>query len=119
MDYVTVKAILSGIWETWEKNQPDIPPDGNRVFVRHIDFDPNDSGWDDWSLVGLLSPSGVIDWIYEGNHELAVAQDIQLAIAAGEKFGRFQTELIRLEWGLFHGDGPIGERVSDWAAVWG
>lgn len=114
MDIVNLK-MLTALWDTWGRNPPTVPKDGNRLFIRNIDTDPEAPSWDDWKLIGLVNPDGSIVWLNVFSDESLMAQPIQNDILKGLRFSRVLCSGFGMEWGLFHVDGPVEARVSDWA----
>lgn len=110
-------AIVASLWDFWSKKPPVVPPNGNRLFVRWIQLDPDDPSWDDWSLIGLVV-DGKVQWTHpEAHADRPDARLMVQQIADGKQHGRIQSDdgRIKIEWGLFTGDGPVESRVSDWA----
>ncbi len=110
-------AIVTALWQTWVKEPTVIPPNGNRLFVRYVDIDPDDPGWNDWSLVGLVTSDLIIAWNDPDDEDSPLGQLLTSHIESGERHGRFESDLSNVEWGLFLGDGPNEDRVSDWSAL--
>lgn len=110
-------AVVNALWDTWTKNPPRVPDNGNRLFVRWVQLDPSDPGWDDWLLAGLVGDDGVVAWKEPEMAGRPDCKQIQKKILDGKRHGRIQSadKLTKEEWGLFVGDGPVESRVSDWA----
>lgn len=108
-------AIVQTLWDQWRSQPPTVPPSGNRLFVRWVNLDPDGPGWDDWKLVGLVGDAGRIDWTDEDDSVSFLGGVITRDIKDGARHGVFRWEEVQVEWGLFHGDGPVEGRVTDWA----
>jgi len=114
-DGYTNHAIVTALWDTWGKNPPAVPSDGNRLFERHVDADLDEPSWNDWQLIGLVGADGSIEWLEGNGSDTLGAKYIQESINNGLRFGRLLICGFGVEWGLFRGDGPTEARVSDWA----
>lgn len=113
-DTTLALACVTALRQTWEAHPPAVPPDGDRLWVRWTDTGPADPGWDDWRLVGLVHPGGRVEWLSEGDATSPLAVEIEAAAGGGRRSGRVAAGPLVLDWGLFRGDGPAGQRVSDW-----
>lgn len=107
------QAILTGLEATWDREESPGQSDGDRVFVRWIQRDPLDPGWDDWRLVAVIKPGG-LDWSVE--HGQVVRVFIADMITAGLHNGKVidSANNLTVWWCRSKLDGP-DRRVSDWA----
>lgn len=113
---LTEHIVVTALWDQWGNNPPTVPANGNRLFFRTIDTDPEDPSWDDWKFIGAVAADGTIDWSDLTDSESSpMAVPISKAVKGGQRFGRVLIGGFGLEWGLFLGDGPTEPRVSDWA----
>jgi hypothetical protein len=110
---ITQHMTLTALWDEWGRTPPVIPPGGNRLFVRTIDTDPEEPGWDDWRIAGLVGVDGSLELIGGVDPNSPMADPIRESVAGGMRFGRVLIGGFGLEWGLFNGDGPTELRMMD------
>ncbi len=108
-------AIIESLWKTWLRESVVPPANGNRLFVRYVDTDPAELGWDDWRLCGLVNADRSIQWNDPDDARSPLGGSIGFLVRAGHRRGHVTSGTLRIEWGLFLGDGPDGDRVSDWS----
>lgn len=108
-------AVLASLAVTWDADGVVADPAGDRIFARWVDHCPDDPGWNDWRLVGVVRPGGGVDWVTPGDNP--VYPRVEAALRAGEAAGRLGVgPWVTVWWCRSTLDGPPGDRVSDWAA---
>lgn len=110
------RSCVQALWELWDRHAAAVPADGTRLFIRWAVW-RDDPGWDDWALVGLLQPDRTIQWLKDDAAEMLMGKELAKSVAAGGRTGKIRVDGGGCEWGLFHGDGPLEPRVSDWAGL--
>jgi hypothetical protein len=106
-----VEAALAVLVKAWDEEPDRSTPAGDRVFIRWVDEHPDDPGWDDWTLVGIVR-DGVVHWNTDNPGYL---DRITKAVAGGSHAGRFRLgEHMTFWWCRSTLDGPPGERTADW-----
>lgn len=109
MTEIPQNVMLDCLWSLWEQHPPTTDPKGDRIFLRHVDYDEDDGGWQDWTLWGIIRPGG-IEWLSD---ELTGVQEL---LAEGETYGSGEYgDKILYQWCRSSLDGPPNQRVSDWA----
>lgn len=108
-------AILKETWQLWQDRCPDGQHNGDRIFTRWVDFDPNNPGWDDWTLSALVvQHGGGLEIINDPENPLW--GEIRTALAAGINRGESCGNGCNVQWIRHNGDGPA-ERMSDFYAI--
>ena len=107
------QAILTSLWELGQAHPPSVPHDGDRLYYRYVDLEGE--SWDDWNLLGVVLYGG-IKWTNSLPAYPGFRDHLREQIDRGLRYEVMQSEGKGwIEWGLFHGDGPDGARVEDWA----
>lgn len=109
------RVIIETLWKTWQDNPPTPSPTGDRLFVRSIDLNPKEYSWEEWTWVGRVLTDSTVKWLPgAGAEESSLAAMIQKGVGESLRFGELSVGTWRLQWGLFEGDGPEGQRTEDW-----
>ena len=109
------RILVETLWDVvWQGDPGVADPTGDRIFRRFIELG-DDPGWDDWCLVGLVRPDSSVEWLPEAE-AFCRGSGVAEAVAQGDSSGTIVEGHFRVQWLRSRGDGPPGDRVSDWAA---
>lgn len=104
--------------DLWDEHTPAGDPTGDRIFLRCVDWRPEEMGWSDWNFVGTVVRSGDqdrISFLCTADTDRTLPDMIAADLRAGAVNGRYEfAEGVVVWWVRYTGDGPEGERTEDW-----